>query len=116
VPITFIVLDTGADCCLFPEWVALRVGLRRTTASPVVTLGSSLSQSGTQAWFDRVELQVADPAGIAPAIRWSAVVGFAPYGSFMAGAITGVLGGLDRFQRIEFDWSALGGPEVVLRT
>jgi hypothetical protein len=114
-----VVIDTGADCCLFPEWVAWRVGLKRTPGSPVQTMGSSLGVTGSLVWFARVELQVNDPRGVTLPFRWSAVVGFTPAGRFTTGSISGVLGvngGLDRFQRIEFDWSALGGPEVVLRT
>jgi hypothetical protein len=113
-----VVLDTGSECCLFPEWIAWRAGLRRAPTSPTVPMGSSVSRTGWSAWFERVELQLEDPTGIQPPFRWSAVVGFTGAGSF-TGRHNGVLGvnsGLDQFQRVEFDWSAFGGPEVVLRT
>jgi hypothetical protein len=112
-----VVLDTGAECCLFPAWAAWRVGLRQSPASPTVTMGSSVSRTGWSAWFEIVDLVLEDPTGTVPPFRWSAVVGFTGAGSF-AGSHSGVLGvngGLDRFQRVEFDWSALGGPEVVVR-
>jgi hypothetical protein len=114
----YVVLDTGAECCLFAEWVAVRTGLGRTSAAPVATMGSSVSRTGFPVWFERVGLQLNDPAGVGRPFRWPAVVGFTPVGSFWAGRASGILGvngGLDRFQRIEFDWSALGGPEVVVR-
>src|SRR5437870_2134239 len=56
-----VVLDTGADCCLFAEWVAWRAGLRRTPAAPVLTMGSSLGATGCRAWFGQIELQINDP-------------------------------------------------------
>jgi hypothetical protein len=103
---------------LFPEWVAWRVGLRQTPAAPTVNMGSSLSQTGWWAWLETVDLELEDPTGVLPPFRWSAVVGFTGTGSFKGrhNGIVGVNGGLDAFQRVEFDWSALGGPEVVLRT
>jgi hypothetical protein len=64
-------------------------------------------------------LELADQAGILAPFRWSALVGFTGRGSFASTAAAGILGvngGLDRFQCVEFDWSSLGGPEVVLRT
>jgi Aspartyl protease len=111
------VLDTGAECCLFPEWVAWRIGLRQTPAAPTGLMGSSLSRTGWNAWFATVELELEDPARILPPYRWSAVVGFTGTGSFKGrhNGILGVNGGLDAFQRVEFDWSALAGPEVVVR-
>src|SRR3954470_4870895 len=60
---TRVVLDTGAECCLFPEWVAWRVGFRRTPSSPTVTMGSSVSRTGWSAWFETADLQLEDPAG-----------------------------------------------------
>jgi hypothetical protein len=81
-------------------------------------MGSSLGVTGTLTWFARVELQINDPSGVIPPFRWPATVGFTPAGSFATGSVSGVLGvngGLDQLQRVEFDWSALGGPEVVLR-
>ena len=101
-----IFVDTGAEFSLFPEWVAWRVGLRRQPASPVLTVGSSVSGVGVVAWFAPVELQIDDPAGAQAPYRWPAVVGFTPAGSFATGSVSGVLGvngGLDRFQRAEFD-------------
>src|SRR6267154_3195870 len=44
------VLDIVAECCLFPEWVAWRVGLRQSAASPQVLMGSSVSMTGVLAW------------------------------------------------------------------
>jgi hypothetical protein len=114
-----VVLDTGAECCLFPEWVAWQTGLHQSSASPTLGMGSQVSRTGWSAWFARVELEVRDPAAILPPFRWPAVVGFTGRGSFGTTSVAGVLGvngGLDRFRRVEFDWSALSGPEVVLRT
>jgi hypothetical protein len=79
---------------------------------------SSVSRTGFSTWFQTVDLQIEDPTGVGPLFRWTAVVGFTGVGSFHATPATGILGvngGLDHFQRIEFDWSALGGPEVVVR-
>jgi hypothetical protein len=112
------VLDTGADCCLFAEWVAWRVGIRRRPNAPGLTLVSSVSQTGVATWFEAAGFELTDPAGNRPPFQWRSVVGFTPVGSF-GGPIAGILGvngGLDQVQRVEFDWSALGGPEVVLRT
>jgi hypothetical protein len=114
-----VVVDTGAEFSVFPEWVGWRVGLRRQPNSPVQTVVSSVSGSGAVAWFAPAELLILDPGGVQAPHRWPAIVGFTPAASFSTGPIAGVLGvngGLDRFQRVEFDWSALGGPEVVLRT
>ena len=111
-------LDTGSEFCLFPEWVAWRVGLRKQPQSAMMPVGSSVSGTGFVAWFDTVQLQIDDPANVQAPFRWSAAVGFTPAGSFATSPIAGLLGvngGLDRFQRVEFDWSALGGPEVVVR-
>ena len=112
-------LDTGGQCCLFAEWVAWRIGLKRMPLSPTQMLGSSITQSGSLAWFAPVKLQVDDPADIIRPHGWKAVVGFTPVGSFAVGRAAGVLGvngGLDQLQRVEFDWQALAGPEVVIRT
>jgi hypothetical protein len=112
------VLDSGGECCLFPEWLAWRAGYRQSPTSPVLTVGSSVSQTGVSAWFETVELELVDPSGVQPPFRWKSAVGFTPRGSFSrlrTFGILGVNGGLDRFRRVEFDWSALGGPEVVLR-
>jgi hypothetical protein len=113
------VLDPGAECCLFPEWVAWRVGYRQSPASPVQPMGSSVSRTGFDAWFETVSLELRDPAGVHPPFRWAAPVGFTGRGSFAkssAYGIIGINGGLDRFRRVEYDWSALSGPEVVIRT
>jgi hypothetical protein len=112
-------LDVGSELCLFPEWVAWRTGLRRQPHSATLPVGSSVSGTGVVAWFATVSLQVIDPTGVQTPFRWPAVVGFTPAGSFATSPVAGLLGvngGLDQFQRVEFDWSALGGPEVVLRT
>jgi hypothetical protein len=111
------VLDSGGVCGLFAEWVAWRVGLRRQPGSPVITMGSSVTVTGFPTWFGRIDMQINDPTGIASPLRWDAVVGFTPRGSF-GGPVSGVIGvngGLGRFRRVEFDWSAPGGPEVVIR-
>src|SRR5436305_12006901 len=76
-----VVLDTGSDCCLFAEWVAWRIGLRRSANSPALVMGSSLGGAAS-AWFDRVGLRIDDPNGVTPPVRWDAVVGFTPPGSF----------------------------------
>jgi hypothetical protein len=71
------------------------------------------------AWFAPVDLQIDDPNGVQAPFRWRAVVGFTPAGTFSIGqgsGILGVNGGLDQFQRTEFDWAGLNGPEVVIRT
>jgi hypothetical protein len=81
-------------------------------------MGSSITRIGLPTWFAPVELQINDPADVIRPHRWSAVVGFTPVGSFAIGRAAGILGvngGLDQLQRVEFDWSALGGPEVVVR-
>ncbi len=112
------VLDPGGECCLFPEWVAWRIGLRQTPSSPIVTMGSSVTLTGLPAWFAPVGLDLRDPAGVHRPFRWTSVVGFTGRGSFAKSAASGILGingGLDQFQRVEFDWSAAGGPEVVVR-
>ena len=36
--------------------------------------------------------------------------------SGQASGILGINGGLDQFQRVEFDWQAVAGPEVIIRT
>lgn len=113
------VIDSGAECCLFPEWVAWRVGLRQKLTSPVLPMGSTITHTGTSAWFDAVELELRDSAGVHPPFRWSTVVGFTGRGSFgktSAYGILGINGGLDRFRRVELDWQALAGPGVVIRT
>jgi hypothetical protein len=113
------VVDPGGECCLFPEWLAWRAGYRQSPACPVLTVGSSVSLTGIPAWFETVELELADPAGVQRLFRWTAVVGFTGRGSFArlnTSGILGVNGGLAHFQRVEFDWSVLAGPEVVLRT
>jgi hypothetical protein len=115
----YAVLDAGGECCLFPEWVAWRIGYRQTPASPVQLMGSSVSQTGFAAWFETVELELIDPAGVHPPFRWTAPVGFTGHGSFGKSSTYGILGvngGLARFRRVEYDWSALSGPEVVIRT
>ncbi len=97
----------------------MRIGLKRLPGSPTRTMGSSLTRTGLPTWFAPVELQIEDPAGVIRPYEWSAVVGFTPTGSFPVGRAAGVLGvngGLDRLQRVEFDWQALAGPEVVVRT
>jgi hypothetical protein len=113
-----VILDTGADCCLFAEWVGRLVGLKRSPTSPTVTVGSSVNRTGVSAWFEQVELQLDPVGGIGPPFRWPAVVGMTPVRTFVAGRAAGILGingGLDAFQRLEFDWAAVGGPEVVIR-
>ncbi|HEX4588511.1 MAG TPA: hypothetical protein VH120_01185, partial [Gemmataceae bacterium] len=114
-----VILDTGAECCLFAEWVGRLVGLKQLPASPVITIGSSVSRTGVSAWFQRVELQLDPVGGVGTPFRWTGVVGFTPIQTFTAGRASGILGvngGLDQFQRVEFDWSAAAGPEVVIRT
>jgi hypothetical protein len=114
-----VYLDTGAEFCLFPEWIAWRIGVRRQPSTPVLSVGSSISGVGVVAWFAPVELEIRDLAHASAPFRWSAVVGFTPSGSFSVGHIAGLLGvngGFDQFQRTEFDWSSLAGPEVVIRT
>lgn len=113
------VLDSGAECCLFPEWVAWRVGLRQAPVSPQLSIVSSVSLAGVATWFATVELELRDPARSHAPFRWTSFVGFTGRGSFSkssASGILGVNGGLDHLQRVEFDWQALGGPEVVIRT
>jgi hypothetical protein len=81
-------------------------------------MGSSITRTGYATWFAPVRLQIDDPAGIVPPFVWPAVVGFTPTGSFAVGRAAGILGingGLDAFQRVEFDWAAAGGPEVIVR-
>ena len=112
-------LDTGAEFCLFPERIGRRIGVRQQTNSPVLSVGSSISGIGVVAWFAPVTLQIEDPVGIQAPFRWSATVGFTPAGTFGQSPIAGLLGvdgGLDQFQRVEFEWAALGSPEVVIRT
>jgi len=114
-----VVADTGGECCLFAEWVAWRIGLKRTPGSPTHTMGSSITRTGFPTWFSPVELQIDDPTGVIRPHRWPAVVGFTPAGSFTKGRAAGILGvngGLGQLQRVEFDWAALAGPEVVIRT
>jgi hypothetical protein len=92
--------DTGGECCLSPEWLAWRIGFRRTNAAPVLTVGSSVSQTGVTTWFQAVELELVDPAGIQPPFRWPATIGFTGRGSFSrlnTFGVLGVNGGLDRF-------------------
>ena len=81
-------------------------------------MGSNVSQTGWQAWFESVELEITDPSAVTQPFRWKSVVGFTGAGSFQSGAsgILGVNGGLDAFQRVEFDWANLAGPEVTIRT
>jgi hypothetical protein len=82
-------------------------------------MGSSVSRTGFPAWFETVDLRLDPSAGGGPSFRWPAMVGFTPRGSFMSGHVSGILGvngGLDRFQRVEFDWATLTGPEVIIRT
>jgi hypothetical protein len=82
-------------------------------------MGSNVSRTGFAAWFETVELELIDPAGVLPPFRWAAPVGFTGRGSFAKSSINGILGvngGLDHFRRVEYDWSALAGPEVVIRT
>lgn len=113
------VIDTGAECCLFPEWVGWRVGLKQKPTSPVLPMGSTIIHTGTAAWFDAVELELRDAAGVHRPFRWTAVVGFTGRGAFgktSAYGILGVNGGLDQFQRVEFNWQSSAGPEVVIRT
>ena len=100
-----VVVDTGAACCLLPEWLAWRVGVRQSASSPTTLMGSSVSRTGWSAWFEMVELQLEDQAGVLQPFRWPAVVGFTGAGSFAGrhNGILGVNGGLDRFQRVEFD-------------
>jgi hypothetical protein len=77
-----------------------------------------MGQTGFAAWFESVELELRDPAGLHRPFRWTAVVGFTGRGSFGKSAAYGILGvngGLDAFQRVEFDWAALGGPEIIVR-
>jgi hypothetical protein len=114
-----VILDTGGECCLFAEWVAWRIGLKRLPSSPTHTMGSSITRTGFLTWFAPVEIQIDDPAGVIPPYRWPAIVGFTPAGCFTVGRAAGILGingGLDQVQRVEFDWQALGGPEVLIRT
>ena len=78
-----------------------------------------MTLTGVPAWFETVELELRDPAGVHRPFRWKSVVGFTSRGSFSktsASGILGINGGLDQFQRVEFDWSAPSGPEVVIRT
>jgi hypothetical protein len=113
------VIDTGSACCLFPEWVAWRVGLWQTKSAPQARMGSNITSTGTTAWFETVELELRDSAGVHPPFRWSTVVGFtgrSSFGKTSAYGILGINGGLDRFRRVEFDWQALAGPEVIIRT
>jgi hypothetical protein len=112
-------LDTGSEFCLFPEWIARRIGLRQQPQSLTMPVGSSVGGAGVVAWFEAVDLQIDDPANIQPSHRWKAIVGFTPVDTFASSPIAGLLGvngGLDQFQRIEFDWHSLAGPEVVIRT
>lgn len=90
-------LDAGADCCLFGQWVAERIGITRpadayeerlrTGAGPVI------------AWFAEVELHLGYPTDRYQ-FDWTAPVGFVRDDvlppTFPAG-ILGVGGGLERF-------------------
>lgn len=80
-------------------------------------MGSSVSQTGWNAWFCDIEMVIEEPGGTQPPFRWKAAVGFTGAGSFQSGTagILGVNGGLDAFQRVEFDWAGLAGPEVIIR-
>jgi hypothetical protein len=81
-------------------------------------MGSSVTLTGVPAWFETVQLELRDPAGVHRPFRWTSVVGFTGRGSFAKSAASGILGtngGLDAFQRVEFDWAAASGPEVVVR-
>jgi hypothetical protein len=77
-----VYLDTGAEFCLFPEWVGRLIGVHRQANSPVVSVGSSISGAGVIAWFAPVELEIQDPSNVQPPFRWPAVVGFTPSGTF----------------------------------
>jgi hypothetical protein len=112
-------LDTGADYCVFPAWLTPRVGVSLAGASPDAITVSSVGTGGSPTWFRPVDLEVRDETGAQRPFRWTATVGFISGPSFLTSPVSGVLGvngGLDRFQRVEFDWYSLQTPEIVLRT
>ena len=85
----------------------------------MLTVSSSISGVSVIAWFAPIGLEIRDPANVQPTFRWPAVVGFTPAGTFSSGQVAGLLGvngGLDQFQSVEFDWSSMTGPEVLIRT
>jgi hypothetical protein len=76
-------VDSGADCCLFAQSVADRLGILRPADAPVETVISTIGGE-VEAWFAQVTLEIFDPLERnvkerpRRAHRWEAVVGFFP--------------------------------------
>jgi hypothetical protein len=114
-----VIVDSGADYSVFPQWVAGRLGFSLAGTPPDLTTVSSVGGGGLPAWFRPVTLEVQDLGGVQRPFRWDAWVGFVAGPSFATSLVSGVLGvngALDHFRRVEFDWYSLQNPEVVLRT
>jgi hypothetical protein len=94
-------VDTGADCCVFPQKVAEDLGLLRRSETHEVQLRTGAGL--VVAWFAEVQLHLGLPSEPYE-FDWTAMVGFVrddvlppafPFGIF------GLGGGLEQFLRIE---------------
>src|SRR5262245_33639216 len=97
-------IDTGADCCVFPQKVADVLGLSRRPEVHEVQLRTGAGL--VVAWFAEVELHLGLPSE-AYDFDWTATVGFVrdevlpaafPFGIF------GIVDGPCRFRRTDVVW------------
>jgi hypothetical protein len=106
-----LLLDSGADFCIFPDWLAQGLGISLTGIRPVPLSGAGGS---VVAQFCPLALQI---GVMGQYHRWELLAGFVSRTTpiFRQGNWAGVLGqigGFDQFQ-VTFDWCA-GIPRAVM--
>jgi hypothetical protein len=108
-------LDTGADCCVFAQWIADELGVARPADAHEEPLRTGAGR--VTAWFSEVELHLGMPAE-SYEFDWTAPVGFVRDDvlppTFRSG-IFGIGGGLERFLSTFLVLSPDGAEAPVVR-